>query len=793
MKSRSLLFLGILLSTGMNLFGQTSRSSYAQLFIEGRVQDASTKEPLQYATISVFSQQDSSLVTGGITDDQGVFHLEVPDQNIYLKVGYLGYLTRKINELTFQKGIATLGVLEVKPDEQILNEVVVSAEKSQVNYELDKRVFNVGKDISSAGGSAMDVLVNVPSVDVNIEGEVSLRGNSNVQILVNGKPSVIASGNALGTISADMIEKVEVITNPSAKYDSEGTTGILNIVLKKEEKRGVNGSVTINTGIPNNHSIGLSLNKRTDRFNVFSQFGIGKRTFLSNFEGRTIDRSGTESTELISSGDGEKNEQFYNIILGTDFFINPLNVVTLSGHFGYEFEDEFSDTYFDLVSSNGRSIREEITDATNPKWQYELQYKKSFEGNKDRALIASATGSFFGKDQNSSFENSTQSGDVPEFLQFVNDDFSSVQHNFQVDYTHPFSEKRTLEIGSKYQIDDDMNNYLLEDVEDGNRVVNTNFTNDFDFTQKVLGIYSTYSIEFDQLSLKGGLRVENTNLNTFLATTNETNRQNYTDWFPTFHTSYKLSESFSAQLGYSRRISRPRAWSLNPFASLNNNLNLRTGNPDLMPEYTDSYELSLIRDWEKISLNTAVFYRNTNNVVDRIVQVMDSLTISTPQNVGLSNNLGIEVNAQIEPAKWLSLLGDFNWTYFNRSGTFENQSFEFSNSKWTARVTSKFKFANDLSGEIRLRYRSGEERIQSIIQDNAYLDLGIKKKLFNGRTVVNLIVRDVFSARRFISITDQPDFFRLSDSQRDVRRIVLGISYGFGKGDAMEFSGLKQF
>ncbi len=792
MKLRSLFSLCLLGLASIQLFSQSNRDG-SGLFIEGRVQDAFTTEPLQYATISVFNRQDSSLLTGGITDEQGAFHLEVPDQNIYLNVGYLGYLTLKVEELTFERGLVPLGILAIKPDEQILSEVVVSAEKSQVTYELDKRVFNVGKDISSAGGSAMDVLVNVPSVDVNIEGEVSLRGNSNVQILVNGKPSVIASGNSLGTISADMIEKVEVITNPSAKYDSEGTTGILNIVLKKEEKRGINGSVTVNTGIPNNHSLGLSLNKRTDRFNVFSQFGVGKRTFLSNFSGQTIDRSGARHTELVSSGEGEKNEQFYNIILGTDFFINPLNVITLSGHFGYEFEDEFSDTNFDLASREERSIREEITDATNPKWQYELQYKKSFEGNKDRTLIASATGSFFGKDQKSSFENLAISGDAREFQQFVDDNFSSIRHNFQVDYTHPISEKRSFEIGGKYQIDDDMNDYLLEDVLDDNRVVNTNFTNDFDFTQKVLGVYSTYSIEFDQLSLKGGLRVENTSLSAFLATTDEANDRQYTDWFPTFHTSYKVTDRFSAQLGYSRRIHRPRAWNLNPFASLNNNLNLRAGNPDLKPEYTDSYEFSLLRDWEKFSLNSAVFYRHTNNVVDRIIQVMDSLTISTPQNVGLSNNVGVEVNAQLEPVQWLSLLGDFNWTYFNRNGTFENQNFEFSNTRWTARVTSKFKFANDLSGEIRLRYRSEEERIQSVIQDNAYLDLGIKKKLFKGRAIVNLSIRDVFSARRFISVTDQPDFFRLSDSQRDVRRIVLGISYGFGKGDAMEFSGLKQF
>lgn len=788
---RSIIYLCILFII-TDLPGQSNRRK-ANLHVQGSIVDALTQESLQYATISVFSQQDSSLLTGGITDESGAFNIEVPNKNIYLNVGYLGYLTLKIEALTFQDGRASLGTIPVKPDEQVLSEVVISAEKSQVTFELDKRVFNVGKDISSAGGSAMDVLENVPSVDVNIEGEVSLRGNSNVQILVNGKPSVITSGNALGTISADMIEKVEVITNPSAKYDSEGTTGILNIVLKKEEKRGINGSVTVNTGNPNNHSLGLSLNKRTDRFNVFSQFGVGKRTFLSNFKGQTIDRSDTQPTQLISSGEGEKNEQFYNIILGTDFFINPLNVITLSGHFGYEFEDEFSDTHFDLTSSNDLSIREEITDATNPKWQYELQYKKSFEGEEDRSLIASATGSFFGKDQNLSFQNTTLSGDAPDFQQLINDDFSSAEHNFQVDYTHPFSNEKTLEVGSKYLISDDKNDYLLEDIENGNRVINTNFTNDFDFTQKVLGVYSTYAMEFDQLSLKGGIRIENTDTRTLLATTGAENSQNYTDWFPTFHTSYKLSESFSAQLGYSRRIHRPGGWNLNPFASVNNNLNLRTGNPELMPEYTDSYELSLIRDWEKASLNAAVFYRHTNNVVDRIVRVMDSLTISTPQNVGLSDNLGLEINARLEPVKWFTLLTDFNWTYFNRTGTFENQQFEFSNTKWSGRVTGKFKFANDLTGEIRVRYRSEEELIQSIIQDNAYLDFGIKKKLFKGRTIVNLSVRDLFSSRRYISVTDQTDFFRLYDNQWNVRRIVLGISYGFGKGDAMEFSGLKQF
>jgi len=228
--------------------------------ISGKVTDASSGAPLEYATVSAYSRSDDSLLTGVVTDGEGNFGLEVQQREFYLKVSYLGYLELTFKEFEITANALNVGVLKVQPNHQMLDELVVTGEKSVTTFQLDKRVFNVGKDLGSAGGNAFDVLTNVPSVDVNIEGEVSLRGNTNVQILINGKPSVITSGNALGTISADMIEKVEVITNPSAKYDSEGTTGIINIVLKKGDMKGLNGSITANTGLPNNHSFGLSLN-----------------------------------------------------------------------------------------------------------------------------------------------------------------------------------------------------------------------------------------------------------------------------------------------------------------------------------------------------------------------------------------------------------------------------------------------------------------------------------------------------------------------------------------------------
>ncbi|MDN5204919.1 TonB-dependent receptor [Fulvivirgaceae bacterium BMA10] len=768
-----------------------------QTEVSGHVVDANSGQSLEYATVSIFDKAEKRLMTGSITDGSGKFSIKTSLSDFYLEVAYLGYLTMQIHEFEIKENKVDLGLVKIMPDQKVLDEITVVGEKSQTTFHLDKRIFNVGKDLSTSGGNALDVLSNVPSVDVNIEGEISLRGNSNVQILINGKPSVIANSNALGTITAEMIEQVEVITNPSAKYDAEGTTGILNIILKKEDKKGLNGSVTLNTGVPNNHSIGLSLNRRTEKFNLYSQFGVGKRTFLSNYNGLTLDRLSANPRQLLNDGEGEKNEQFYNVILGTDYHINALNVVTLTGHFGYEIEDEFSTTNYDLQDEVGESInssqRNEVTEATNPKWQYELQYKRSFKGNKDRALLASITGSFFGKDKSSNFENTNISGSFDDFRQIVKTDFSNAEFNYQIDYTHPFTKKNILETGAKYEINDNANDYRIDDVINGELVNNVDFTNEFEYLQKVLGVYATYSIEWSKISFKAGLRMENTDLNTFLVTGDERHFQEYTDLFPSFHTSYKVSDKLSLQAGYSRRIHRPNGWDLNPFTSIRDNLNQFVGNPNLLPEYTDSYEVTTIQEWNIASLNVAVFHRKTTDVVDRIIQVTDSLTISSPQNVGSSNNTGIEINGKIEPTKWLTVLADFNWMYFERTGNFENNVFDFNNTSWNSRLTTKFKFPNDITGEIRVRYRSEIQNLQAIIDDNIYADLGLKKKLFKGRTVINLSVRDVFNSRRFVSTADQPAFFRFNDSQRSQRRVVLGISYGFGKGDAIEYSGLKQF
>jgi outer membrane receptor protein involved in Fe transport len=616
-----------------------------------------------------------------------------------------------------------------------------------------------------------------------------------VQILINGKPSVLAdqSSNALGTITADMIESIEVITNPSAKYEASGTAGILNIILKKEEKRGWNGSVSANTGSPDNHSLGLSINRRTDNFNFFAQMGAGYRSLPQNAE--NTNQNLIIDEVILSQGKEFRNETFFNITLGTDYHINAFNVLTLSGNFAYEIEDQPSAYQFRILETNDDLIsswsREENTAATNPKYQFELNYKKQFETNKEHSLQISALGSFFGKDQESKFINTLITGADITNAQQTETDFQQADYTFKADYVNPLTEIYTIETGVQYVINDVGNDFEVRDLVDDSYVINENLTNNFDWKQNVLGLYVTTAYEKDKFGVKLGLRVEQTDLKTLLTTTNERNAQNYTNVFPSFHSSYKISDNTSIQAGYSRRIFRPRLWDLNPFFNIRNNFNIRAGNPNLQPEFTDSYELTSIYKIGKASLSSSLYYRYTTQVVERISTFEDNVTFSSPENIGTNSSVGFEMNGKFSPNKWLTLTGDFNLNYFDRIGTFENQDFDFSGSQWSSRMGSKIGLPADIDIEFTGNYQSGFETVQGEQSGYASLDLGVRKKIFKGKVILNLGVRDLFKSRIQERFVNQPTFESYSFRQRG-RFITFGISYGFGKGEAMTYSGRRR-
>ena len=788
MRQIKLLFLLITLFSGLNLCGQN-------IAVTGMVVDADSEQAIPFATVALLQADSDEILSGTTTDVDGSFELLAESSKIKIQVNFMGFDEKVVDSPPIVDGKIDFGTILLESSALGLDEVEIVGEKSEMEFKLDKRVFNVGKDLSSTGMGALEVLDNVPSVNVDIEGQVSLRGNSGVQILINGKPSVLADpeGNALASLTADMIESVEVITNPGAKYEAEGTAGIINIVMKKSEKKGLNGSISANGGIPENNSIGGSMNYRTENFNFFTQFGAGYRSLPRFRESENIDL--TTGNSVVSDGLEFRNEAFYNITLGTDFYLTDRDVFTLSGSYAFEDEDQPSETEFFIFGENGQLDsqweRNETTTAGNPKFQYDFNYKKEFKDSEDHTLQFSSLGNFFGKETESVFENTAILGTDVDPDQITETDFFERRFLFQLDYTKPISERWTMETGALYEIKDVGNDFAVFNETENGFEPDSSFTNNFEYSQDVFGVYGTLGYEANGWGVKGGLRVENTDLRTFLTNTNERNVQNFTNFFPSFHASYKWNERFSMQTGYSRRIYRPRLWDLNPFFNIRNSFNIRQGNPDLLPEYSDSYEVTGILLLGKVSLNSSLYYLYTTEKIERVTFSEDNRNITKPLNIGTQDKFGVELNGKYKTDSWVSLNWDLNWGYFSRNGDFEGQSFDFADDQWSAEVTAKFDLPNDIDLEVMGNYQSGFETIQGTQSGFAFANMGLRKKFLKGKIVANFAIRDIFASRIRETFARQPNFTAYDFSQRGTF-YTLGVSYGFGKGEAMTYSGRRR-
>jgi outer membrane receptor protein involved in Fe transport len=766
-----------------------------KLEITGSVVDRATNQPIPFATILVGEKSTLQPITGVTTNDEGSFIVSSPTKDIYVEISFIGYESIRLEDFTINTNRIDMGRIELSEQSQMLNEVEVRGEKSTTEFKLDKRVFNVGKDLSSTGASALEVLDNVPSVTVSIEGQVSLRGNSGVQILINGKPSVLTSegGNALGSITAEMIEKIEVITNPSAKYEAEGTAGIINIVIKKDDREGINGSFSLNYGQPENNSAGLSLNRRTEKLNLFTQIGYGLRNYPRDAKNKN--ENFLTNTQVVTEGTEYRKEEFFNFILGTDYYINPQNVVTLTGFYAFEAEDQPSKTnvkeFFDNTQLTSEWNREEVTTAGNPKYQYEFVYKKDFLDHEDHDLIFSATGNLFSKEQDSEFFNTSVSGVVAFGDQLTKTYFKEVVNTFKLDYTHPIGENWTVEGGFQYALNDVSNDFEVQNKTDGQWIVDAGLTNLFEFKQGVLGVYGMTAFEDDPWGVQLGLRIENTQVNTVLVNTDEKNSLDFTDFFPSLNSSYKFSNAFSLQAGYSRRIYRPRLWDLNPFFNIRNSYNYRKGNPDLKAEYSDSYEISAIFVQGILSMNMSLYQLYTTNTIESVSTIENNISVSGPENLGIKRVNGIEINGKISPTSKIVISGDFNYNTFDRKASWQGRSYDFNGNSWTSELTSKFKLPKDLDVELSWNYQSGFKTVDGETLPSQFLNVGARKKLFKGKGVISFNLRDLFVTRVRERRTIRDNFNVWSRSVYGCFW-VLGFSYGFGKGEAMEFSGRRR-
>jgi len=672
--------------------------------IKGTVIDAETGKGLEFATVSIFTKEGDQVRGGGLTDQNGAFSVEARGHNIYALIEFLSYESQRIDSIKMERGVREidLGSITLTLSSTALTDVEITAERSETTFSLDKKIFTVGKDLSNRGGSAEDVLDNVPSVSVDIEGNVSLRGSEGVRILIDGKPSgLIGSGaNGLRSIPSNLIQQVEVITNPSARYEAEGMAGIINIVLKKDQGHGFNGAIDVTGGIPTSAGISANLNYRKGPLNWFVNYGYNHRTGPGggyNIQDRLLEENGLVTRQLTTL-DRDISRSGYNTSLrfGADYFLSDKEQIT--GAFVYRYSNRDSEStliYNDYSEEYGElgidpiwvdttrqnfldfdQLNEQLSNSTLFRETLRTDNEVEFGDNKEINLN-------YRKEYSSREHNLNVSAQYRKraetedniFAEAITNNFSEGSRNldqvalneesqnnlvFQADYVNPLGKDQRWETGIRASFREIITDFKVQEKIDENEFqVIPGFQNLFDYDEDIIAGYFIYGNRTGDFSYQLGLRGEHSTINTLLTAPEgrSENPRTYFNLFPSGHLSYHFTETDAIQLSYSRRINRPRFWVLNPFYTYQDRRNFFSGNPNLNPEYTDAYELGNIKYWNNLSLSTAVFYRKTDQPTQRVLSrdKVENTTLRIPINIGERQDVGLDVSLNYPVAKWLRI------------------------------------------------------------------------------------------------------------------------------------------
>jgi ferric enterobactin receptor len=800
MKYSFTIFLSFLLAP-LTFYGQAGTPGGTQPLpqdskekgISGRVVDAQSSQPLDYATVSVYQLPDSLLVGGAVTDLDGIFQIDVKPGTYFLKAEFISYRATFAEKITLTKKepFQNVGTISLQPDAEILAEVEVRAQKSQTTLALDKKVFNVGKDLANKGGNAADLLDNVPSVTVDLEGNVNLRGSGNVRILVNGKPSGLvgfSNSNGLRQIPATLIDRIEVITNPSARYEAEGMAGIINIILKKEEQRGFNGSVEGTVGYPDNYGVSANVNYRTDRLNFFGTYGLFYRQ--SPGEGLQYQEFYRNDTTFITdqTRDRLRGGLSNSFRFGADYYFNPKNILTGALTYRISNEDNFSTIeYRDFLNSldnpTGVTERTDEEFEREPNLEGALTYRREFE-EKGREFTADIRYQdnleTEGSDLRETFftPNGIATGEAP-LIQRSNNTEGEKQLIAQFDYVHPWKEDGKWEAGLRASFRDISNSFLVEELQGGSYVPLAGLDNDFNYLENIVAIYGIIGDKINNFSYQVGVRGEYTDIRTELVKTGESNPRDYLNLFPSAHITYDLPNQNAVQLSYSRRINRPNFWSLNPFFTFSDARNFWAGNPDLDPEFTHSMELGHMKYWDRASMTTSLYYRNTEGIIQRIrtIDTLTGNTITIPYNLSNENAFGIESNFTFDPFKWWKLDGNFNFFRSIIDGGNVDQTLASDTYGWFVRLNSKMTLWDQVDFQTRVRYNAPIQTPQGRRLAFYTIDLGLSKDVLKERGTLTLSVQDLLNSRRRRYITEGNEFYTEGDWQWRARQILLTFSY----------------
>ncbi|MDP4117285.1 MAG: TonB-dependent receptor, partial [Bacteroidota bacterium] len=737
---------------GENIYAQNEG------IISGTVLDSVNNKPIGFASISVIKTSDSSTITGSITDKNGKFEaLRVPFGNYSLRISSVGYITKNTTAITVTSGNKKINLhnLLLFPTEVMLDEVSVTSNKILMSNSIDRKVYNVQLDVMSNTGTASELLQNIPSVQVDIDGNVSLRGSSNVLILLNGKTSPLmgkTQADVLEQMPANSIERIEVITNPSAKYKPDGTSGIINIVMKKEIDTGLNGNITASIGNHNKYNGNTTLNYKPGKVNYFGSFSIRQDERNSN---SSDIRNEYDNGTNISGFYDNHSKSFRRPLseggmLGFDYNVDKSNSLGITGNYFYRGFTQDDISTFVLKDKDQKITTDYDRRRLDPEFEKEGDVTAFFQHNfsaEDHKIRFEINGSFSPEEENNHYTNSYREPYI--YNEYDNTLIKQDNNNIQMlaEYSNPISETATFEAGYNGELNKTDMNFFGEvfDPVKQEFTVDLQRTNHFIYNEDIHAVYTTYSDSYGLLGVLGGLRVEHAFVKANLISKDNIITNSYLNIFPTLHLSYKLSEMTQLQLNYSKRANRPEGDDLNPFPEYQDPRNVRAGNPSLKPEFIHSVEFGFQWQTDLVTIVPSVFYRNRYNGITSVVKpINDSTLLTTKENLSSDQSAGLEIvfSGGYEKFFTANLSGNAFYEKIDAS------NLGFTNNKSTITYSGNISCNTNLTTstmlQINSNYRSARLTPQGEFKPSFVFNLGVRQDLFDNQLSLVFTISDLF-------------------------------------------------
>ena len=761
------------------IFSQ-QKANKNEVIIQGTVIDGSTKQPLEYATV-ILKNKETDVLSGGLTDLNGNFKILTPKAIYEISVKYISFKSKSFSAENINTN-KNFGTIELSQNTNSLNEIVIIAEKTTVNIRLDKKIFNIGKDLSIKGGNASDVLGNVPSVQVGVEGTVSLRGNENVTILIDGRPSALVGMNgaeALRQIPAEAIEKVEVITSPSARYDAEGTAGILNIILRKNKLIGFNGSLQLDLGNPLKVGTAFNANWRTEKWNLFTNTGFRYNTNPGNAysDSKYLSANAQNARVTEHRKFGRQGRSLFTSIGAKYYLTDNTSIVgniVLNGGKDNDTNTNNIQRFDFQGNTNELTQRIEAENEKEQRLQYTLDYLNNFSGNGRKLSINTQYSAEVAHALNTITETDRRLNTLND-LEEVLKDQDETQALLQIDYVHPVGENIQYEGGYRGNYRTIFNGfYLAERIDfenEGPLIPDTGLNNSFNYNEFINAAYFQYGQKFNKISLLAGLRYEDTFIEIIQQTATAENKRKYGNFFPTVNIGYEFIDGENITFGYNRRIRRPRGRSLNPFPSRSSESNLYSGNVSLNPVITDAVDIGYLKRWSTLTVSTSLYFNKSNDNWEWIQENTgmltdnnDPITKKFPINLSTEERIGLELTLNYKPHKNWNINSDFNLFNVTSEGDYTStttnntQNFDFNNTAFFIRLNQKITLPGKTDVQINMNYRGPTQNAQTKSKSVFSMSFAASKDLFNERASLSLNLSDLFNSSISRRNTLLPDF-----------------------------------